>query len=179
MLTASRYALDRDLRVDDDALAARQLDDQVGAEEPALVVAPALLGAEVAVVDHPRQLDDALQLHLAPAAADVRRAERRDEAAGLGAEALLALGDRAQLLADCRDRAQPLLLERLRLDLEPAECLLDRRKLRVGELEQRGLALQQGVARRGLQPLFPLAVALLGGADLARGDAELRPCAQR
>ena len=53
----------------------------------------------------PGELDDALQLHLAPAAADVRRAERRDEAAGLGAEPLLALGDGAQLLADGGDRA--------------------------------------------------------------------------
>ena len=97
---------DRHLRVDDDALAARQLDDQVGAEQPAFVVAFALLRAEVAVVEHPGQLDDALQLHLAPAAADVRGAERRDEAAGLGAEAFLALGDGAQLLADGGDRLQ-------------------------------------------------------------------------
>ena len=118
-LTASRYALDRHLRVDDDALAARQLDDQVGAKQPAFVVALALLRAEVAVVDHPGELDDALQLHLAPAAADVRGAQRGDEAAGLGAEPLLALGDRAQLLADRGDRLQALLLERCRLHLEP------------------------------------------------------------
>ena len=159
---------DRHLGVDDDALAARQLDDQVGAKQPAFVVALALLGAEVAVVDHARELDDALQLHLAPAAADVRRAERGDEAARLGAEALLPLGDRAQLLADRRDRPQALLLERLRLRLEAAERLLDRRELRVGELEQRRLALQQRVAGRGLEPLLPLAVTLLGGADPAR-----------
>ena len=58
---------------------------------------------EVAVVEHAGELDDALQLHLAPAAADVRGAQRGDEAAGLGAELLLALGDVAQLLADRAD----------------------------------------------------------------------------
>ena len=147
---------DRHLRVDDDALAAGKLDDQVGAEEPTLVVALALLGAEVAVVDHPGELDDALQLHLAPAAADVRGAERGDEAARLGAQALLSFGDGAQLLADRRDRSQALLLERLRLHLEPGQRLLDRRELRVGELEQRRLALQQRVAGRRLEPLLPL-----------------------
>ena len=101
-----------------------QLDDQVGAEQPALVVALALLLAEVAVVDHAGELDDALQLHLAPAAAHVRGAERGHEVARLRAQALLSLGDRAELLADRRDRAQALLLERLRLLLEAVSVSL-------------------------------------------------------
>src|SRR4029078_5523775 len=92
-------ALYQHLRVDDDALAAGELHDHVGAQQPALVVALALLGAEVAVVAHARESDDALQLHFAPAAADVGGTERGDEAARLAPELLLALGDRAQLLA--------------------------------------------------------------------------------
>ena len=56
-------------------LAARQADDDVG-PDAALVVAAlnrVLLG-EVAVLDHAGELDDALQLELAPAAADARAA---------------------------------------------------------------------------------------------------------
>ena len=111
--------LDRHLRVDDDALAAGQLHDHVGPQQPAVVVPLARLRAEVAVLDHPGELDHALQLHLAPAPADVRCAQRRDEAARLGAELLLALGDEPELLAHGGDGAQAaLLLELLGLLLE-------------------------------------------------------------
>src|SRR5205085_5476346 len=103
----------------------------------------------------------ALQLHLAPAAADVGGTERGDEAAGLGAELLLPLRHEAELLADPRDLVQPALLERLRLQLELGQGLLDRRELRVGELEQRGLAPEERVAGRRLQVLLPLALAAL------------------
>ena len=166
-MSASRYALDRHLRVDDDALAAGELHDEIGPEQAALVVAAALLRAEVAVVEHAGELDDALQLHLAPAAADVGGAQRGDEAAGLGAELLLALGDRAQLLADARDLVQAPVLERLRLHLELLQRLLDRGELRLGQREQRGLALQERIARRHLEAVLPLTLALLGERELA------------
>jgi len=109
----SEVRLDRDLRVDHDALPAGELHDHVRPEETARVVALALLLVEVAVLNHPGELDDALQLHFAPTAAHVRRAQRRHEVAGLGAEPLLSFGDRLQLLANHRDGLQPLLLERL------------------------------------------------------------------
>ena len=81
-------------------LAARELHDEVGPEQAALVVALARLRAEVAVLEHPCELDDALQLHLAPAAAHVRRAQRGHEVAGLGPQALLPVRDLAEALAD-------------------------------------------------------------------------------
>ena len=174
-LSGVEVALDRHLRVDDDALAAGELHDQVGAQQAALVVAAALLGAEVAVVEHAGELDDALQLHLAPAAADVGGAQRGDEAAGLGAQLLLALGDGAQLLADAGDLVQPPVFERLRLHLELLQRLLDRRELRLGQGEQRGLALQERIAGGHLEAVFPLALALLGERQLAveGGDPRL------
>ena len=135
-------ALDRHLRVDDDALAARKLHDHVGPEQAALVVPLARLRAEVAVVEHPRELDDALQLHLAPAAAHVRRAQGGDEAARLRAQLLLPGRDLAQALADRRHLAGALVLELPRLGLELVQRLLDRRELRLGELEQGRLALR-------------------------------------
>src|SRR3954470_13323311 len=152
--------IDRHLGVDHDRLAARQLHDQIGAEQRAFVVARARLRLEVAVVEHPRELDDALELELAPLAADVRRAQCRHEAARLGTELLLPERDLAQPLADLRPRACALLLELPRLRLEPGQRLLDRGELRLRELEERGLALEEDVARRGLQPLFPLPLAL-------------------
>ena len=90
---------------------------------------------EVAVREHPRQLDHALELHLAPAAADVRRAERRDETAGLLAEALLSLRHGSSVSSIVVDGREPLLLERLCLLLEPLERLCDRLELAGGELE--------------------------------------------
>ena len=70
-----------DLGVDDDAPPAGQVDHQVGAHEfPA--EAGADLGLEVAVADHAAELHDALQLDLAPAAADLRGAQRGDQLVG-------------------------------------------------------------------------------------------------
>jgi hypothetical protein len=43
------------------------------------------LGGEVAVVEHAGHLDDAAELHLAPMAADVGRAQGGHEFAGFGA----------------------------------------------------------------------------------------------
>ena len=77
---------ERNLRVDDDVLPAGNADDEVGAEEIAVAVARRRLGDEVAVLEHPRELDDVPELRLAPAAAHGRRAERVREAAGALAE---------------------------------------------------------------------------------------------
>src|SRR5581483_3474515 len=137
------------------------------------VVALALLGAEVAVLDHAGELDDALQLHLAPAAAHVRRAERGDEVARLGAKPLLPVGNCAQLLADRRDGAEPALLELARLALEALQGLLDRREARLGQLEQRRLVLREGVPGHGLEPLLPLLLRALEQLDALIGRRPL------
>ena len=100
------------LRVDDEALAARKLDHQVGPEQPSLVGALARLLDEIAVRDHAGELDDALELHLAPAPTNVRCAQGGDEVARLLLQPGLPLGDRTQLLDDARHRSEPRLLER-------------------------------------------------------------------
>ena len=77
--------MQRRLGVDDHLLAAGQLDDEVGPQQAVSVGDRGLLD-EVAVRRHPRQLDDASELQLAPAPARLRLAQRRDERAGLGAQ---------------------------------------------------------------------------------------------
>ena len=83
--------VERGLRVDDDVLAAGELTTRSGRSR--LPSASRSLGwvSEVAVLDHPGELDDPLELHLAPAPAHVRGAERGHEVAGLAAQRLLRL----------------------------------------------------------------------------------------
>jgi hypothetical protein len=78
----------RRLRVDDDALPARELHDDVGAQDAAVAVGRPGLLDEVAVRDHPGQLDDALQLQFAPAAANPRTLECVRQSARLVAQRL-------------------------------------------------------------------------------------------
>ncbi len=145
-LDGVEVGLERRLRVDDEVLAAGKLHDEVGSQQSALVVALARLLDEVAVGEHPCELDDALELHLAPAAAHVRCAERRDETARLLAEALLSVRHVPERFVDRRDGRQTLVLERLRLPLEPLERLLDRLKLR--RQRARGVTRNWSRARR-------------------------------
>ena len=72
----------RRLRIDDDALAARQTDHQVGPEATVLGRVRLLLD-EVRVLDHAGELDDLPELHFAPVPAHVRLTQRLDEPAGL------------------------------------------------------------------------------------------------
>src|SRR5262249_40895120 len=69
---------ERDLRVDDDLLPARKPDDEVGTERSLVRASRDLLG-EVAVWEHPSDLNDATQLNLAPAPACMRCAKRVSE----------------------------------------------------------------------------------------------------
>src|SRR5262249_47498249 len=126
----------------------------------ALVVALARLRAEVAVLEHPCKLDDALELDLAPAAAHVRRAQRGHEATGLGAELLLAVGDLAEPLADRRHLAGALVLELPRLRLHLRRRSLDGGELALGQLGQRALAFDQDVAGRRLETALPVGLML-------------------
>ena len=101
--------IERRLRVDDDVLAAGQPDDHVGPHPAVVVRGHGELLFEVAVLDHARQLDDALELQFAPAAAHAGPLERVDELAGL----------RAQVLAGRVERRDPLQQLRTRLDPPP------------------------------------------------------------
>ena len=100
------------------------------------------------------------------------RAERRHEAARLRAQLLLPGRNLAKPLADRGHLAGALVLELLRLLLELGQRLLDRREPRLGQLEQRRLALQQRVAGRRLQPVLPLALVLLDRGQLGAGPPE-------
>ena len=151
------------LRIDDDVLAARQLDDEVGPQHAPVGIRDRRLLGEVAVREHPRELDDALELDLAPAAAHVRRAERGAEVSGLGAELLLPLRQRLHLLGQRPVGTLALLVEGLRLLLEDLQRRRDRVELRTGELEE-------GV-------VVPLE--RLGGESAERGRELLRAAALR
>ena len=141
--------VERCFRVDHEALPARELDHEVGPQQPPLGVVLGSLLLEVAVGDHAGELDDALELHLAPAAAHVRGAQRGHEVPRLLLQPGLALRDGPQLLADAGDRRQPRLLELARLLVEPRQGLFDGRELRLRLLEQRGRAALDRLARRG------------------------------
>ena len=94
----------RHLGVDDDVLAARELDDGVG-RQAAFLGADGLLDLEVHAFEEARALEDPAQLDLAPLAADVRGAQRARELAGFGVQDLLCLRQRAQLFGELRLRA--------------------------------------------------------------------------
>ena len=137
----------------------------------AVGVALARLHDEVAVLEHPGDLEDRAELGLAPAAAYVRRAQRGDEVAGLRPELVLPGGDRGQLL--CERAAH--VLELLRLPVDPGERLLERRQLALRELEEGRVVLLEGLgAERGevrLQVVLRLLeqrALLLGRRALAR-----------
>ena len=71
----TKVGVERHLRVDDDRLAAWELDDDVGANAPVVAVERLLLD-EVAVLDHAGQFDDPLQLKFAPSAPDAGPLQR-------------------------------------------------------------------------------------------------------
>ena len=76
---------------------AGQMDDHIGPQPPVLRVDVLLLD-EIAVFQHAGHLDDAAELDFAPAAADLRAAERLDEVRRLAAEFFLRLPQRFDLL---------------------------------------------------------------------------------
>ena len=158
---------ERHLRVDDHDLPAGKAHDQVGAE-PAVVRGRRHLLVEVAVGQHPRQLDDSLELDLAPATADMRCAERRRERGG-------ALAQLRELLAERAVRSFPCELERPYLAVDLLQRLLERtdvaRQLRLGDLQERRAVRPIRVGRGGPDRRHDL---LVEGAAL---DVELGMCA--
>ena len=115
---------ERRLRVDDHVPPAGEVDDEIGAE-PALVPVDRRLLLEVAAVEHARELDDAAELHLAPAPAGLRGAERLHEVRRLAADERLRLRDLPELLRERAVRPLPRALDRPQLAVEPAERVAD------------------------------------------------------
>ncbi len=125
-LVGVEEGVQRRLRVDDDLLAAGQVDDQVGPQRAVVAPQRALL-AEVAAVDHAGQLDDPLQLQLAPAAARLRLAQGGAEAGRLAAQPLLRGDELAQLLLQRAPLNGAVAVERSELLVGPPQRLADRR----------------------------------------------------
>ena len=147
-LDGLEVGLKRSLGVDDDVLPAGKLDDEVG-PDAAVIDACGHLLDEVAVGEHARHLDHAAELDLAPATSHGRRAERRDEIAGLGAQALLRLRERPHLAEEGAVGLGPRPLEVLDLAVDLDEGLLDRRH----EVLDGQPALIEIVLRLRLEPL--------------------------
>ncbi len=103
-----------------------------------------LLLLEVAVLEHPGRLDGAPQRHLAPATTRVRRAQRRDQVAGLLLQLLVAEVQRRHPLAQTGVGALALDLHQLDAPLVAGERLAQRRQ----HLLDRLLALRQVALRR-------------------------------
>ena len=94
----------------------------------------ALLLAEVAPCEHAGHLDDAAQLHLAPAAAHVRGAQRAHEARRLALQLLTRLRHQIEVRLDRVVLPAPLLLHITQLRIDLAERLGDRLHQRVDRL---------------------------------------------
>jgi hypothetical protein len=90
---------ERHLGVDDHLPAVGEGDHEVGSHARALVAPAGGLLDEVAVLEQAGDLHDPAQLHLAPPAADVRRAQRRHQRRRLLPQEARGLVDGAHLLA--------------------------------------------------------------------------------
>ena len=181
-----QIGIERRLRVDDHVLAAGQPDDDIGPHAAIVAVGDGVLLLEVAVLDHPGQLDDALELELAPAAANARALERVHELAGLVAQVLAGRVERRNPLHQLRAGLDAAPLGFLDFAIDLAERLRHRREqvldgllaivdvgrgrragiaqTRFGQIEKRlVVALErrvaqrtEGVAQQGLRVLIGL-----------------------
>ena len=111
-----------DLRIDDDVLATDELDHEVGAD-PAVLVAHRFLRHIVDVLGHPGRFDRALELQLAPAAADLRSAEGIHELSSLAPQLIGGRPHSGQVLAKSRIGRGAHPLGRRQLLLHPLERL--------------------------------------------------------
>ncbi len=155
---------ERCLGVDHDGLATRQPHDGIGPDGRAAVGAARHLRVEVDPREHARVLDHPPQLHLAPGASHVRRAQRPGQRAGLLSQRLLRPLHGQQL------RVEPPPLHRA-LALELADVPLDPRQARgQGRQRERQLGVVLG---RGAELGHPV------GQQVALGDDGGVPCRGR
>ena len=115
--------VERHLRVDHHPTPADQLDDEVGALDAVVASDRVGLLGEVAPVDQPGQLDGAAQVHLAPAAADLRLAQRRRQRLGLAPQRVGGRPHVEDLLAELPLPGGALVVEVAHLVAEPVESL--------------------------------------------------------
>jgi hypothetical protein len=144
---------ERGLRVDHNVLAARDPHHEVGAQG-AVLGRGGRLRDVVAVLDHPRELDDVSQLGLAPTAPNMRRAEGVRQASGaLGQCAHLSLQGAVRLLAHPLD-ASKLHVHLLEGRRERTHVTGQTRVRELEEARARGVQrLGRERSHRSLQPL--------------------------
>ena len=146
---------------------------------PAVFGDDGLLLGEVAVFEHARQLDDALQLELAPAAADARPLEGVDQPLRLAAQVLPHRIERRDLLDERRAALDAPSLALLDLAVHVFERLGHRRDEILDGLLSRidvGRRLGARLFELGLRERQELLVVVLEGFGAERGEsvAELR-----
>ena len=124
---------ERNLGVHDDAASARQVDHQVGAHGSAVEVRGDLR-IEVDVLAHPSEFHDALQLHLAPAAANIGGAERADQLVCAVGELRGSTRDCLHLTAQCCQGGGSVRLQLLELQPEAVHGFFQRGEFRLSAL---------------------------------------------
>ena len=143
-LQRGQVGVERGLGVDHHRFPARQADQRVGAAAAVLGV-EAVLGEEVDMLHHPGHLEDLTQLVLPPAAAGLGRAQGLDQAAGLGVQPRLPLGQRLHLGADGSIGVVAGLLDLPHRRLELAEVLADRQQQPLDRFLPAGQVLVRGL----------------------------------
>ena len=132
-------------------LAARQIDDHVGPDAP-LVAVQRLLLVEIAVIEHAGELDDPLQLELAPAAADTGPLQRIDQTAGFGLQLAAGRVERRDALQQRRALLDAPALGVLDLAVHPIERGLHRRE-QILDRFLAGVDVRCRLGSGGAQPL--------------------------
>ena len=158
----------RRFRVDDDVLAARNADDEIGSER-SIVRRRRGLDDVVAVLHHSGVLDDVAQLRFSPAPTHMRGAQRVGELSS-------ALGEGADLDLERAVRLLPDALDALELEIHACERVLQRTdvagEMRLGQLEE---SCAVGVQRLGRECLDGRFEPLVERSTL---DGELRLCSR-
>ena len=135
-------------------LAARQTHDDVGSHAAFGVGrCDGRLLLEIAVLEHPGQLDDAFQLQLAPAAAHAGPLERVHQPAGLAPQFLAGRIERGDPLDERRARLRAAALRFPNLAIHLLERFRDRREQLLDRLLAR-VEIGRGFRARLAQPRF-------------------------
>ena len=176
------------------------MNHHVRAERPCVTL-HALLLDEVAAFDHAGQLNDSLELHLTPSAADVGGPKRSDQPLGLLTEHLLRFSHRTELSAQSALGPLPRLVKfgqlpvdllkrfaerrdhpvdghrpRVQFDASDLLCLL---QLRAGELEEALAVGLESIVRQRLEAFGKCLLRLLDQEQLLlRGLPFLGPAAR-
>ncbi len=162
-LVRRQIGLERRFGIHDNALAPGQAHQQVRTHAT-LVAHGRRLRVEIAILQHPRKLDHAFELHLAPYAAYAGRAQCRHQPAGFRSQLPLRLEQRSHLFGQrrLRARSRALQIPHLAVDLierfthrakQVRDGLLPPLQIAVGNLLR---AIQSGLCKVKKRPVVAL-----------------------